>query len=308
MDLFHDREGNSIYNPTKHKLGGILALSSYWRDKIKDILPKGSDGVVIVFENPCNPTFTYQINGPSVVYLGTGDHHDSEYDHLEHSSALHDLRKFAIKESSYSGIPIADNVCPYTIRVFPSDTMKNHFVTDTPILLSVSAGALLLIFALIFFIYDKWVQRRQDIVTNDAAKSAAIVSSMFPKEIQQRMMEEQETANQNAFMSRNKRLKTFLNDGTEDSLGMAARPIADLFPHTTVIFADISGFTAWSSTRDPSQVFMLLETIYKAFDDLARRRKVFKVETVGTQDLSGAFSLFVACNFLSWSLTTSMPP
>ena len=47
------------------------------------------------------------------------------------------------------------------------------------------------------------------------------------------------------------------------------------------MFADIVGFTAWSSTRDPSQVFILLETIYKEFDELAKRRRVFKVETVG---------------------------
>ena len=40
---------------------GFLALSIYWRDMIKDILPLGMDGIVIVFENPCNPTFTYEI-------------------------------------------------------------------------------------------------------------------------------------------------------------------------------------------------------------------------------------------------------
>lgn len=57
-----------------------------------------------------------------------------------------------------------------------------------------------------------------------------------------------------------------------------SRPIADLFPHTTVLFADIAGFTAWSSVRDPAQVFVLLETLYAAIDKLALRRKVFKVE------------------------------
>jgi class 3 adenylate cyclase len=49
----------------------------------------------------------------------------------------------------------------------------------------------------------------------------------------------------------------------------------------TVLFADIAGFTAWSSTREPSQVFMLLETVYHEFDTIAKRRRVFKVETVG---------------------------
>ena len=47
------------------------------------------------------------------------------------------------------------------------------------------------------------------------------------------------------------------------------------------MFADVEGFTAWSSVREPSQVFTLLETIFAAFDVVASRRRVFKVETVG---------------------------
>jgi class 3 adenylate cyclase len=42
-----------------------------------------------------------------------------------------------------------------------------------------------------------------------------------------------------------------------------------------------SGFTAWSSTREPSAVFTLLEAIYSEFDSIAKRRRVFKVEVVG---------------------------
>lgn len=37
---------------------------------------------------------------------------------------------------------------------------------------------------------------------------------------------------------------------------------------------------AWSSVREPSDVFHLLETVYQAFDECAKRRRVFKVETV----------------------------
>ena len=44
---------------------------------------------------------------------------------------------------------------------------------------------------------------------------------------------------------------------------------------------DVVGFTSWSSVRQPTQVFALLENIYHSFDTLARRHKVFKVETVG---------------------------
>lgn len=48
-------------------------------------------------------------------------------------------------------------------------------------------------------------------------------------------------------------------------------------PETTVMLADIVGFTAWSSVREPSQVFSLLEALFRAFDDCASRRRVFKV-------------------------------
>lgn len=44
-------------------------------------------------------------------------------------------------------------------------------------------------------------------------------------------------------------------------------PIADLFPEATVMFADIAGFTAWSSVREPTQVFKLLKRYTVALTD-----------------------------------------
>jgi class 3 adenylate cyclase len=94
------------------------------------------------------------------------------------------------------------------------------------------------------------------------------VSTLFPANVRDRVMND---AND-----------PFLTSGEEmGAYAYQTRPIADYFPHTTVMFADISGFTAWSSTREPFQVFQLLETLYGAFDEIAKRRRVFKVETVG---------------------------
>jgi class 3 adenylate cyclase len=58
-------------------------------------------------------------------------------------------------------------------------------------------------------------------------------------------------------------------------------PIAELYPETTVMLADLAGFTAWSAVHEPSEVFLLLETIFYEFDVLASKRNIFKVETVG---------------------------
>jgi len=61
----------------------------------------------------------------------------------------------------------------------------------------------------------------------------------------------------------------------------SSRPIADYFPSATIMFADIVGFTSWASIREPAQVFKLLETVYGRFDKIAKRKGVFKVETIG---------------------------
>ena len=68
------------------------------------------------------------------------------------------------------------------------------------------------------------------------------------------------------------------NDDIKDT---KAKQLANLFLVTTVVYADISWFSAWSSVREPSQVFTLLETLYKPFDKAPIARGVFKVQTIG---------------------------
>ena len=70
----------------------------------------------------------------------------------------------------------------------------------------------------------------------------------------------------------------------------ALLPSPPLLRLPSSIITDIAGFTSWSSTRDPSRVFILLETIYRAFDKMALRYGVFKVETIGDS--------YVACTGL----------
>ena len=138
-----------------------------------------------------------------------------------------------------------------------------------------------------FLCYDRLVEHRQKIVLNRAEKSGAIVSSLFPKNVRDRLLKENENDKKRNFMAPTHRLKSFLGGDMEPR--KENNTIADLFPHCTVLFADIVGFTAWSSARDPGQVFDLLQTIYGAFDHIAKRRRVFKVETIGDCYVAGKF-------------------
>jgi hypothetical protein len=124
-----------------------------------------------------------------------------------------------------------------------------------------------------------------------ATKSHAIVSSLYPSNVRDQLMAEVDTDHnknrgaKNAFLKRDTNNAAASNPengcfATSESI-FGSKPIAELYPATTIMFADLTGFTAWSSVREPQQVFILLETIYHAFDTIAKRRRIFKVETVG---------------------------
>jgi hypothetical protein len=117
--------------------------------------------------------------------------------------------------------------------------------------------------------------------------SNAIVSSLFPEAVKKQLMDTQAKEQLSDDTLPKGRLKAFLNDGSKNDNAIdecggsndcaikSATQIAELFPETTVMFADIAGFTAWASSREPSHVFTLLETLYGAFDRQARRMGEF---------------------------------
>lgn len=76
----------------------VQAASMFWKDLIKDILPQGTDGIVVVFASECTEPFTYQLNGPQTVYLGAGDHHETQFDNMVVESQLQDLGSYFIRK------------------------------------------------------------------------------------------------------------------------------------------------------------------------------------------------------------------
>lgn len=57
--------------------------------------------------------------------------------------------------------------------------------------------------------------------------------------------------------------------------------IADHFPEVTVLFADLVNFTSLAAMIGPEQVVYLLNELFSAFDELAARRNLEKIKTVG---------------------------
>ncbi|CAB9517167.1 natriuretic peptide receptor 2 [Seminavis robusta] len=134
-------------------------------------------------------------------------------------------------------------------------------------------------------------------IVDKAAAESRIVSDLFPAAIRDAIIHQQrvsqaEKAKDDAVTSKDPFLMQDRNefnsfqDPEDDSRKTIegfylTKPIAHRYDASTIMFADLAGFTAWSSSRSPEDVFTLLETLYGAFDEIAKRRRVFKVETIG---------------------------
>ena len=57
--------------------------------------------------------------------------------------------------------------------------------------------------------------------------------------------------------------------------------IADSYPETTVLFADVAGFTPWTTRTDPDRVIGLLDDLFTRFDAVAATHRIEKLKTMG---------------------------
>jgi len=261
--------------------------------KLSEGFPNGS--------YPSGPA-TYYVTEHGAVFRGMGRHIEQKHADM--------MLKYDFK------LPFCDVV--YTFEVYPTDLLCNSYgVSNTPTFLALIACCFVVLSTLVFFIYDYFVNYRQKVIIQQAARSTRIVHSLYPAFVRDNLFQNERKPSVTASADEveddplsaanepNKRklklkvsdlvdtpanqLKRFLSHPIPSKnydLNMVSEldvmdPIAEVFENTTVMIADIEGFTAWCSEREPTQVFRLLETVYRAFDLEGSKAGVFKVETVG---------------------------
>mmetsp|Transcript_7886 Transcript_7886/g.15271 ORF Transcript_7886/g.15271 Transcript_7886/m.15271 type:complete len:1152 (-) Transcript_7886:303-3758(-) len=266
---------------TNSPLVGVLHAAVRWDSYVVNLLPQGVNGIRVVMRNDCGDPHTYEVNGPNAVYIGQGELRAPKYEnkHFRVDLPFHKLR---FPETT----PSIEGHCSYSFSIYPSEEFESEYRTPLPFVLTLFVGAAFMLMVSTFFAYDFFVNRRNRKIVDAAAKFNFIVSSLFPENVRERLFADaEEKMRKKEKVNAVKNIDEFMVDddsssgtGEEDTPG---KPIADLFPETSILFADIAGFTAWSSTREPVQVFQLLGAIYSCFDKIAERRGVYKVETIG---------------------------
>lgn len=76
-------------------------------------------------------------------------------------------------------------------------------------------------------------------------------------------------------------LDTILPKSISQRLKEGEKLIAEKFPHTTILFADLAGFTEYAKSSDPVKIVQLLSTIFTEFDTIAERYGLEKIKTIG---------------------------
>jgi class 3 adenylate cyclase len=302
--------GNSTY--PKDVVGYVLAIVP-WTTVVQGAITKGNTihPVDVVIEDICQAKeekalFTMHVQNDinTVLISDTADAHDDDLSAFQFPANLSALANVAVADGkttvpcwlpSHEDDPPLYGTTQYTIIVYPTVEFQETYETDAPIIYaSVVLGTFLLV-SVSFLLFNYAVEKTQKKLLLTAQKQNAIVSSLFPKVVKKQLMETVVLEEQNLknFDGNSRHTKSHEIDcGRSTHSGVSScnsftttnqrnRPVADLFPETTIMFADIVGFTDWSTCREPSQVFILLESIFGEFDSLAKRRRVYKVEVVG---------------------------
>jgi hypothetical protein len=251
---------------------------------------------------------SFQTNGPTVTYLGTDDWHVHTRDERKKLSSNAELQRSLLSFFADVNAPIeqfefffndgytthdslGQDLCLYSIDVYAAKGFEQQFFTSAPAKYAVVVSFVFVFCVMVFVAYNYVVERRQRKILDNLVRSKAVINSLFPPSFRDRLFtpkRRKESREEYRFLkavaSPKLRLTSMLNNGNTlypNSNNSREEPIAEMFSNTTVIFADIAGFSAWSSQREPYQVFKLLETLYADFDSVAKSLAVFKVETIG---------------------------
>ena len=197
--------------------------------------------------------------------------------------------------------------------IYVSDEFISEYDSKSPVIFTTVVAALFALMLCVFLLYDASVDSRKTKFVKAANQSNKILQQLFPSNIHDRLLADKSIESQFVKNSKNEGSNHFavpfpkssdhLYSTMDHSNMYLTPPIADLFLNTTVFYGDIvgkfhctskscriqylfspqfvTGFTSWSSLREPFQVFVLLETLFREFDKVANKRKIYKVETVG---------------------------
>jgi hypothetical protein len=199
-------------------------------------------GIGVVVEDTCSGAFTFLIKDGEITYRGRGQAE------AEISKSLGYYYSFALltkEQQQYTNRTWAnrwDRGCEVTFFVHPSQQYREQSFSRSPTTIMFVA-VVFFVLSTALLLYNSYIQKKQQKIIAKASRSEAIVQSLFPTNVRERILVDS-GHNHSTEIITNLGPTTVYN--TEEKERMDGGPIADLFPSCTVIFMDLANFTAWS--------------------------------------------------------------
>lgn len=261
---FHSTPFTSLIYPVLNNSEGpavaTVGMEIEFTDLFRDILVDSFEVIQLVLQNKCGGVFTIEISGPDAQYQAEG----------EARFFIDDVSGYQPRNTTYAELDALFEQhslgntfeCSYVLTSFASETFASHFLTTLPNVYRAIVLAFFFMLTCILVGYDCLIERRQTNVVNAAERSDALVRSLFPMEVRNRLYEEAERREEEKklaqqqktdranwkvsgadgkrfILSPKTKMKTMELDSEHHNSG--SDPIADLYPNTTILFSDLAG-------------------------------------------------------------------
>ncbi len=218
-----------------------------WRVFFERTLNDNSKPILAVLRSSCGQEATFRIRGANVTLLAEQDVHDPQYNHM---AIIASFAEFA-NPPELIELDEIEGVCSFTMIFYPNKELEEQYLSTQPLWFAMIVLGVFFVTSILFFLFDRLQTRQRDNIIQTAKKQNIIVSSLFPKSVQAKILEQVDAENDKLSKVGKAGLRQFMSheetNGQQHEINRTlgipdkSKPIADLFPETTIMFADIAG-------------------------------------------------------------------
>lgn len=143
-----------------------------------------------VVETSCGSQYSFSVQGAEVTFLGSGDLHEKIPDvgTMEYVSSSYEQFDDVIKAVAALYPTVDEVLCSYKVSTYPTVDSHQVFLTNRPVIIEALVGVVFLFTVAVFLGYDCMVERRQRRVLAAAQRTNALVGSLFPQAVRDRLV------------------------------------------------------------------------------------------------------------------------
>jgi hypothetical protein len=215
------------------KTVAVLVANLRWASYLENILTDSTQPIRVVLSNTFQETFTYEIRGSQATLVGKGNLANRKYDDMAISVDFDETQ--IIIEPNTISLTLNQDLCRYTLHIYPTPEGDDYHNDAFPLMITLTVAAVFLMTATVFYFYDVMVEKRQKVILDTAQRSTAIVSSIFPKNVRDQLLQApvQGNATKLRFLADARKQDTEAGVISPINIDVASGPIADLFPNCT---------------------------------------------------------------------------